>query len=436
MRKILIVAQTEFEALVRSKAFIAGVLLMPVMMGLSVGLTRATRRVADDRDRTFAIIDHTGVVSAPLVALARMAGSAALPGDGRAGGPAAARFIPVEIKADGRHPDDLRVELSERVRRGELFAFVEIPGNVLDPGGDARIQYHSDHPSYATLPTWLRATANGVIINERFRRAAVDRALVTRLIRQAPVDSLGLFERDGSGRVKPAEKVDDARAFGVPAAVLFLMFITIMTSGPALLNSVIEEKMSRISEVLMGSVTPFQLMFGKLLGSVSVSLLLSAIYVAGGLAAAHYWGGYASAVTVSLLAWFVLFLVMSILMFGSVFIAVGAACSDLKDSQGMMTPVMMLLMVPIFMWVPILKAPDGTMATVMSLVPTAAPFLMMLRISLAPGPPLWQIALSAVLMAMTTGVAIWAAARIFRTGILMQGKTASLGEMVRWVRAS
>jgi len=245
-----------------------------------------------------------------------------------------------------------------------------------------------------------------------------------------------LFERDASGRVKPAEKVDDARAFLVPAAVLFLMFITIMTSGPALLNSVIEEKMSRISEVLMGSVTPFQLMFGKLLGSVSVSLLLSAIYVAGGLAAAYFWGGFATAVTPSLLAWFVLFLVMSILMFGSVFIAVGAACSDLKDSQGMMTPVMMLLMVPIFMWMPVLKAPDGTMATVMSLVPTAAPFLMMLRISLAPGPPGWQIALSAVLMAVTTVAAVWAAARIFRVGILMQGKTASLGEMMRWVRAS
>ncbi len=149
----------------------------------------------------------------------------------------------------------------------------------------------------------------------------------------------------------------------------------------------------------------------------------------------RYWGGYASAITLYLLAWFFIFLVMSILMFGSVFIAVGAACSDLKDSQGMMTPVMMLLMVPMFLCVPILRAPDGTMATVLSLVPTAAPFLMMLRISLAPGPPGWQIALSAALMAATTVVAVWAAAKIFRTGMLMQGKTATLTEMVRWVRA-
>lgn len=436
MRKILIVAQSEFGTLVRSKAFIAGILLMPIVMVLSLVLIRATKNVADDKDRTFAIVDYTGVLAQPLVAVARMFDPGAAFGAQRPGGPATSRFIPVEVNAAGRRPDELRVELSDRVRRGELFAFVEFPANVLDPGGEARIQYYSDHPSYATLPTWLRATANGVIINERFRRASIDRALVARLTKQAPVDSLGLFERDASGRVTPAEKVDEARAFGVPIAVLLLMYITIMSSAPQLLNSVIEEKMSRISEVLMGSVTPFQLMVGKLIGSVSVSTLLAAVYVAGGLAGAQYWGGYAGAVTPRLLAWFLIFLVMSVLMFGSVFIAVGAACSDLKDSQGMVTPVMLLIMIPMFMWYPVLRAPDGTMATILSLVPTAAPFLMMLRISLAPGPPGWQIALSAVLMAATTVLAIWAAARIFRTGILMQGKTASIAEMLRWVRAT
>ncbi len=435
MRKILIVAQTEFVTLIRSKAFIAGVLLLPVMMGLSLVLTRATKKVADNKDRTFAVVDYSGVVGEPLVAVARMFDPGSLLAAERPGGPAASRFTPVLIDVTARKPDELRIELSDRVRAGELFAFVEFPAEVLDPGGQSRIRYYSNHPSYSTLPAWLQVTANGVIISERFRRASIDRALVARLSKQAQVENLELFERDASGRITPAKTVSTARAVGVPLAVLFLMFITIMSSGPALLNSVIEEKMSRISEVLMGSLTPFQLMVGKLLGSVSVSILLSTIYVIGGLVAAQYWGGYASAVTVALLAWFLMYLVMSILMFGAVFLAVGAACSDLKDSQGMMTPVMMLLMIPMFLWYPVLRAPDGTMATLLSLVPTAAPFLMMLRISLAPGPPLWQIALSAVLMAATTMATVWAAAKIFRTGLLMQGKTASPGEMMRWVRA-
>jgi ABC-2 type transport system permease protein len=435
MRKILIVAQTEFTTLVRSKGFIAGVLLLPVMMGLSFGLTRATRKVTDNKDRTFAIVDYTGAVGAPLAAVAKLFEPGSQLGEVRPGGAAASRFIPVQIDTAGRQPDELRLELSDRVRKGELFAFIEVPENVLDPAAEARILYYSDHPSYATLPTWLRVAANGVIISERFRRASIDRALVARLSKQATVDNLDLIERGADGRIKPAVKVDTARAIGIPVAIMGLMFITIMSSGPALLNSVIEEKMSRISEVLMGSVTPFQLMLGKLLGSVSVSVLLATIYVVGGLVTAQYWGGYASAVTVGLLAWFLVFLVLSILMFGAVFIAVGAACTDLKDSQGMMTPVMMLLMVPMFLWYPVLRAPDGTMSTLLSLFPTAAPFLMMLRISLAPGPPLWQIAIAAALMAATTVLTIWAAAKIFRTGLLMQGKTASLGEMMRWVRA-
>jgi ABC-2 type transport system permease protein len=96
---------------------------------------------------------------------------------------------------------------------------------------------------------------------------------------------------------------------------------------------------------------------------------------------------------------------------------------------------MMLLMVPMFVWYSVLQAPDGTTSTLLSLLPTAAPFLMMLRISLAPGPPLWQVVLSATLMAATTVVTVWAAAKIFRTGLLMQGKSATLGEMIRWVRA-
>jgi ABC-2 type transport system permease protein len=193
--------------------------------------------------------------------------------------------------------------------------------------------------------------------------------------------------------------------------------------------------MSRISEVLIGSMSPFQLMMGKLSGGAAASVLLAAIYMAGGLAGAQYWGGYASAVTPAILGWFLLFLVMSLFIFGSMFVAIGAACNDLKDSQNMMTPVILLVMLPIFTAGSVLRAPDGTLATVLSLIPIAAPFLMMLRISLQPGPPGWQIALSVILMAATVVVVVWAAGKIFRTGLLMQGKSATIPEMLRWVKA-
>jgi ABC-2 type transport system permease protein len=433
MRKTLIVAQSEFATLVRSKAFIISVVLMPLVMALSVFLVRTTKNTTDYKDRTFAFVDYSGVIGEPLKAVAEMYNSSS----GEDSGPLVrkgARFIPVEVKPDGRNPDDLRLELSERVRRSELFAFVELPSELLDPASGAAMKYYSDHPSYTALPEWLRTSVNAIVLNERFRQASVDRALVVKLTRQSAMEELGLVERTPAGEVKEAQEVDAARAYGIPIAVLMLMYITVMSSAPQLLNSVIEEKMSRISEVLIASVTPFQLMMGKLIGGVGVSTLLAAIYIGGGLAVAQYWGGYASAVTPAILLWFLLFLVMSIFIFGSLFVAIGAACNDLKDSQGMMTPVMILVMLPLFTWASVLRAPDGTMATVLSLIPTAAPFLMMLRISLQPGPPGWQIAASVLLMGATVFVVVWAAGRIFRTGLLMQGKSATVGEMLRWVR--
>jgi ABC-2 type transport system permease protein len=435
MRKALIVAQSEFVTLVKSKAFLVGLILMPVVMGTSVMLVRATKDATDMKDRTFAIVDYTGVIAEPLKGVANLYNSgtpspmdAVLPRKG-------SRFIPVEIKPSGADPQQLRLDLSNRVRKQEFFAFVEVPAEILDPASNASIRYYSDHPSYNALPQWLRATVNAVVLNERFRRASVDRALVVRLTKQAPIDELGLFERGADGAIKAAEEVNAARAYGIPVAVLALMYITIMTSAPQLLNSVIEEKMSRISEVLIGSVTPFELMMGKLLGGAATSILLCGIYIAGGLIVVQYWGGYASALTPAIFAWFLLYLTLALFIFGSLFVAIGAACNDLKDSQNMMTPVMLLVMIPVFTAGTVLRAPDGTLATVLSLVPTAAPFLMLLRISLQPGPPMWQIVVSVVIMTGTALAVVWAAGKIFRTGLLMQGKSATLTEMLKWVTA-
>src|SRR6185312_14036453 len=138
---------------------------------------------------------------------------------------------------------------------------------------------------------------------------------------------------------------------------------------------------------------PFELMMGKLIGSATVSLLLAGVYLAGGLLVAHHWG-YGDAITPAALGWFLLFLILALFIFGSVFIAIGAACSDLKDAQNMMTPAMLLLMLPAFTWFPVAKAPDSPMAVTLSMIPTASPFLMLMRIAVPPGPPAWQVALS------------------------------------------
>jgi ABC-type Na+ efflux pump permease subunit len=193
--------------------------------------------------------------------------------------------------------------------------------------------------------------------------------------------------------------------------------------------------MSRISEVLIGSVTPFELMLGKLLGAGAVSFLLALVYVVVGvLVAKHY--GYGDAIDAKALAWFTIFLALAVLMYGSIFLSIGAACSDIKDAGAMMAPAMMFMMLPWMTWFAVLNAPESPLSIGLSLLPTATPFLMLLRIALPPGPPIWEVMLGLALTTATSFALAYAAGKIFRTGLLMQGKGATLAEMWRWVRAS
>ncbi len=130
-----------------------------------------------------------------------------------------------------------------------------------------------------------------------------------------------------------------------------------------------------------------------------------------------------------------LFLVLAVLLFGSLYMAVGAACSELKDAQSLMMPIVLLSVLPMLVWTAVLRNPASPLSVGMSLFPFATPFLMLMRLGLQPSPPVWQVVLSVVLTTATAILCVWAAGKIFRTGLLMQGKPPSLREMARWVVA-
>jgi len=175
-------------------------------------------------------------------------------------------------------------------------------------------------------------------------------------------------------------------------------------------------------------------MLGKLIGSVGGTLVLAVIYIGSGLliaAQADYFG----VIRWGLLPWFGLFLIIAVFLFGSMFIAIGAACSEVKDAQGMMMPAMVLAMFPIFLWLQVVQNPDSAMSVGFSLFPFASPYLMLLRMAIPPGPPAWQVVLAVIGSAATTVAMVFAAGRILRVGLLMQGKTANYREMARWISA-
>jgi ABC-2 type transport system permease protein len=345
-------------------------------------------------------------------------------------------FQPSQVILAEKQLSEVNADLSSRVRRKELFAFVHIPASVLDVKQTKadQIDYYTETPSYDALPDWLSQVLQKEITGRRFVAASVDRNLVAQLTRPAHVKTLGLVERRADGKVSEAKEANPIATFVLPFGLMYLLFIALMSSAPQLLTAVIEEKMSRISEVLISSITPVQLMMGKLLGVAGVAALLGCLYV-GGAVFALLQAGQFEMVQPALLGWFVAYLICAVLMFGSVFIAIGAACSDLKDSQSMMQPVMLILLLPMFFAVIVLKQPSSTVAVVASMWPTASPFLMLIRLAMTPHPPMWQVIVSVILSFGTTALFIWAAGKIFRVGLLMQGKPPNLPELMRWIRA-
>lgn len=210
------------------------------------------------------------------------------------------------------------------------------------------------------------------------------------------------------------------------------MFMVIMVGATPAMQGVVEEKSQHIAEVLLGSVTPFQLMAGKLLGVIGISMTMAVVYLIGGYVVADRYG-FAAMFSPGLLVWFVLFQILALLIFGSLFIAIGAAAGDIKDTQTLLMPVMLIACLPFFALGPVMQDPNGKIAVICSFFPFATPMMLVARQSVPPGVPVVQMILGIILVLATTLFCIWSAGKIFRVGILMQGKGPKIRDLVQWV---
>jgi ABC-2 type transport system permease protein len=435
MRKTLIVAVREYMVSVKTKAFLIGLLMMPLMMGgsFAVGALMAGR--VDVKDKRIAVADYSGRLFNALDSASRQRNDTAIFKDeGTARKQILPRFVFEKVEADGMDMQQLSLQLSNRIRKGELMAFVVIGPNVIDGSKDpsqATLNYYSNTPTYDDARQWITGVLNEQVQQLRLDGAAIDSKVVRQLTRRVPAGTLGLVEADAAGNIISAVETNQVANFLVPFAMMFLMFMVIMATTAPLLNSTLEEKTQRIAEVLLASIPPFELMAGKLLGIMGVSLTMATVYLSGAYAALNR-AGYVQFFPWHSIWWFIGFLSLAVLMYGSIFIAIGAAVSDMKEAQSMMTPVMLLVVSPMFVLQYVMREPDSTLSLVMSLFPPATPMLMIIRQTVPPGIPLWQPLLGVVLVLLTSLGCVFAAGRIFRVGILMQGKGARISEMFRW----
>jgi ABC-2 type transport system permease protein len=427
MRRILTVAETEFLTLVRTKAFIIGILLMPLLMVVFITFMRYAESHVDTTDRRVAVIDQTGALYDWLVKAAEARNERMGTGDAKLG----PHLLFSKVDLAGKSVDEVTVDLSARVRDKDLFAFIDFPPDLLTAEKAAPIRFYAESTSSELVTGWLEAVLNDEVSRRRFTAAGIDQGIVRKLTARFDISTFGLVERASDGSLVPAKEVDELSRIGLPMFVLVLMFMSVMTGSMHLLNAI--EKMSKISEVLLGSVTPFQLLAGKLLGVVAVSLTLTFVYFAGGIYAMIYFGR-ADLINPAHIGWFLLFMICAALLFGAIFLAIGSACSNLKDSQSMVQPAMMLIMLAYLGSFIVMRNPETGLAVGLSFFPTMAPFAMMLRIVMPPGPPMWQIVVSVGLLMLVTAGVVWAAGKIFRVGLLMQGKPPTFRELAKWTR--
>lgn len=434
MRRTLRFALREYLAAVRTKGFIIGLVLAPVMMsGGAIAFFLLKDRV-DTTDKRVVLIDHSGLVAPAIVAAAEERNARELT-DERTGEKIRPAYLFKLVPPAIDDSAGQRLELSERVRRGELHAFVEIGPGVVHPGRDpdaARIRYYGRSAAMDDVRGWIQWPVNDHLRELRLEQAGIDRERVPDLFHWARIEGMGLVSVDETtGTVSEATEATPFESLLVPIIFMFLMFLMIMMSVPGMVQSVMEEKTQRIAEVLLGSIKPFEFMMGKVLGGIAVSLTSSLVYIAGGVVFVELMG-FQEYVPYRVLPWFFFYMLFAIVMLGAYAAALGATCNEPKDAQSLTFPAILPAMVPVFVYFPIAKEPLSDFATWMSLVPPFAPTLMILRIATPEPIPLWQPVAGLAGVILMTVLSVWVGGRLFRTAILMQGTPPKLSSILRW----
>ncbi len=474
MSKVLAVVRREVRHTVMTKAFLIAMVGVPVLM--AVGIAVAVVMTATHREPplvgTVVVIDADGAVAeaaarrfeqlaerSPAAAAAEAmqqamaeaedAGEAAAAAiaAGMESGPAMGGLargevrVAVEHRGVGSPPADAELaaavpaDLREAMARGELLAVAVIPAAVtaIDPATTAAGRWHLE--AAESLPAnhvaTLESTLGEAIVDVRTTAAGVDPEELRSLLRR-PRSETDRVGPDGSVRRESAA-FREIRSNLVPMAFMMLLWIATFSSGTQLLHSTIEEKSNRVMEVLLSAISPFQLLTGKILGQGLVGLMFVGVYSAMGFAGLLALRSIGLVSTGQLL-FFLVYFFMAYFMVATLMAAVGSAVSDLRDANSLLTPVMILLMIPLMLWMPISQAPNGIVATIMSFVPPAIPFVMILRVSAEEAVPTWQLIASILWGSGCTLGMVWAASRIFRVGVLMTGKPPSPMELIRWIR--
>jgi ABC-2 type transport system permease protein len=438
MKKIIAVVRREFVERVRTKAFVISTVMLPVfivLMAVLPGLMMS----GTDRTSRVAVVDASGIGLGQPVSEAMLAEKLSDKPDAKPR--YSVQVFPAGAAELASVRDGLiaRTGFSKDNKADTWDGVLVLNADTLASG---KLEYYGGNVGAVQSMSHLQRTVSNALATVRLGKSGVDAALVKKAMAAADMDTTKVSDGKLTGQ-------SGKDSFLIAYFMGFILYISILLYGQQTMTSVIEEKTSRIMEVLTSSLTPFQMLLGKVLGVGLAGLTQMAIWGGSvfvvsskGAEIAAMLGMGADAVQQSpipsmppgLLVVFLLYFMLGFLLYGALYAAIGAMCNTIQETQQYAIFVTVFIIVGFFAVFSLIKDPTGGLGVTMSYIPFFAPFTMPVRWSMSSVPPL-ELALSLGLMVVTLLACVWLAARIYRTGILMYGKKPTWGELWRWIRA-
>jgi ABC-2 type transport system permease protein len=434
MKKFLAVVKREYVQRVRAKMFIVSTVLLPLVMSLFGIVPAIILNIDAGSPQRVAVVDQTGKMYGQLKQ-ALSSEEANQENNSNANNPRRSRsfgnFVLEEVNADNQSIEQLRTNLDQRLRAKQLEGYVILPPDFLEHG---QAEFFNRNPGDLLSNRLLQSALNRAAREQRLIEAKVDSKTRQELFRPVELQAVKIgdtgAERDSGG------------SFALVFGVGIVMYLSILMYGQAILGAVIEEKETRIAEILFSSVKPFTLMMGKLVGVSLVALTQLAIWMLAFSAFALYGVGVlagkgigASIPTIPLshYIYFGLFFLLGYFLYATIYALLGSMVTTVQEGGQLAMPVILILVISFYLFLPVSRSPDSSFSFWVSMLPLSAPVAMLVRI-VTQTPPFWQIALSLLIGFGTVLLIMWIASRIYRVGMLMYGKRASIPEALRWAR--
>jgi len=431
--KILPVIKREFLTRVKTKGFIIGTAIFPILMFLLLLVPILLSTLKSEKQQHFTVIDLTGRVYVPLVKNLADTTKKGLP-------------VFLLKLLDVASPEQLieaKVALSAEINDKKIEGYLFIPktvleNNVSEPTKD--VEFYARNVTNFQMNRNLENALTSAIRTLRLQDSGLDPVTINRLIRGI---NLKTFKVSAGG-----EQEDRGFTFGLTYFLVMILYMMLIIYGAMITRSVVEEKNTRVVELVVAAVKPFQLMTGKIFGVGAVGLLQFLIWSVTILVLSLYrlqigqmFGASMADLTglpslsLAVVAFFILFFLLGFLFFATMFAAVGAMVNSDQEAQQVQMPLIMFLVVPMMIMIYIIGNPDSTAAIILSMIPFFSPIIMFMRISVLM-PPAWEIGLAVLILILSIIGMIWLTGKIYRVGILMYGKRPTLPELVKWIRYS